>query len=68
MGTSVEGVGVCDPRLNSGVQIRSHVDRNDEPKPENRKPAGVVYGPQCEIARKYSGMCGPSGPTVRHNL
>jgi hypothetical protein len=45
----------CDPQLNSGVQVRSHVYREDDPKPENRRRAGVVYGPQCEIARKEIG-------------
>ncbi|MDG3007752.1 family 16 glycoside hydrolase [Paludisphaera mucosa] len=39
----------CDPRLNSGVQVRSH---------ENRQRAGVVYGPQCEVARKETGTAG----------
>ena len=48
----------CDPPLNSGVQVRSHVYRNDDPKPENRKRAGVVYGPQCEIARKARATAG----------
>src|SRR5215207_3732895 len=38
----------CDPRLNSGVQVRSHVYREDEPDSKNRRRAGVVYGPQCE--------------------
>ena len=48
----------CDPRLNSGVQVRSHVYEKDDPDPENRKRAGVVYGPQCEIARKETGTAG----------
>jgi acetyl esterase/lipase len=48
----------CDPRLNSGVQVRSHVYREDDPDPKNRKRAGVVYGPQCEIARKETGTAG----------
>ncbi len=48
----------CDPRLNSGVQVRSHVYEKDDPNPENRKRAGVVYGPQCEIARKETGTAG----------
>jgi hypothetical protein len=48
----------CDPRLNSGVQVRSHVYQQDDPKPENRRRAGVVYGPQCEIARKETGTAG----------
>jgi len=48
----------CDPRLNSGVQLRSHVDERDDANPENRKRPGVVYGPQCEIARKEIGTAG----------
>lgn len=40
---------LCDPRLNSGVQVRSQVYG-----PDHRR-AGVVYGPQCEIARKENG-------------
>jgi hypothetical protein len=48
----------CDPRLNSGVQVRSHVYGNDDPDPENRRRAGVVYGPQCEIARNDTGTAG----------
>ena len=45
----------CDPRLNSGVQVRSHVYKEEDADPQNRKRAGVVYGPQCEIARKETG-------------
>jgi hypothetical protein len=45
----------CDPKLNSGVQVRSHVYPKDDPDPANRRRAGVVYGPQCEIARKETG-------------
>ena len=45
----------CDPKLNSGIQVRSHVYQKDDADPENRKRAGVVYGPQCEIARKDTG-------------
>lgn len=48
----------CDPRLNSGVQVRSHVYQKDDPSAENRRRAGVVYGPQCEIARKETGTAG----------
>jgi hypothetical protein len=48
----------CDPRLNSGIQIRSHVYEKDDASPENRKRAGVVYGPQCEIARNETGTAG----------
>lgn len=48
----------CDPRLNSGVQVRSHVYGKDDPDPKNRQRAGVVYGPQCEVARKETGTAG----------
>jgi hypothetical protein len=48
----------CDPRLNSGVQVRSHVYDKDDPEPRNRDRAGVVYGPQCEIARNETGTAG----------
>lgn len=48
----------CDPRLNSGVQVRSHVYREDDADPENRQRAGVVYGPQFEVARKETGTAG----------
>jgi hypothetical protein len=48
----------CDPRLNSGVQVRSHVYERDDANPANRKRAGVVYGPQCEIARQETGTAG----------
>ena len=48
----------CDPALNSGVQVRSHVYQQDDPDPKNRQRAGVVYGPQCEIARKETGTAG----------
>ncbi len=47
-----------DPRLNSGVQVRSHVYKKDDPDPNNSKRAGVVYGPQCEIALKASQSAG----------
>jgi len=48
----------CDPALNSGVQVRSHVYTKDDPDPKNREQAGVVFGPQCEIARKDTGTAG----------
>jgi hypothetical protein len=48
----------CDPRLNSGVQVRSHAYRGDDPDPKNARRAGVVYGPQCEVARKETGTAG----------
>jgi hypothetical protein len=48
----------CEPRLNSGVQVRSHVYARDDPDPKNSRRAGVVYGPQCEIARRDTGTAG----------
>jgi hypothetical protein len=48
----------CDPRLNSGVQVRSHVYEKSDADPANRRRAGVVYGPQCEIARNETGTAG----------
>src|SRR5207249_8481719 len=48
----------CDPRLNSGGQVRSHAYAKDDPDPENRNRAGVVYGPQCEVARREYGTAG----------
>jgi hypothetical protein len=46
---------LCDPELNSGVQIRSHVYEKNEP-PKRHK--GVVYGYQCEIAPADVPHCG----------
>ena len=43
----------CDPKLNSGIQIRSHVFEKDTPqpsKPKRIRTEGTVYGYQCEIA------------------
>ena len=48
----------CDPALNSGVQVRSHVYGKGDADPKNRQRAGVVYGPQCEVARKETGTAG----------
>ncbi|MBX6312255.1 MAG: DUF1080 domain-containing protein [Isosphaeraceae bacterium] len=51
----------CDPELNSGVQVRSHVYEKDTPQesnPDRIRPAGTVYGPQCEIARRETGTAG----------
>jgi len=48
----------CDTALNSGVQVRSHVYEKDDPDSKNRQRAGVVYDPQCEIARKETGTAG----------
>lgn len=52
---------LCDPPLNSGVQIRSHVYEEDTPqmsKPQQIRKKGVVYGYQCEIAAAASGTSG----------
>jgi hypothetical protein len=51
----------CDPRLNSGVQVRSHVYPQDGPDPidpKKHRKKGVVYGPQCEVARQETGTAG----------
>ncbi|MBL9083073.1 MAG: DUF1080 domain-containing protein [Planctomycetales bacterium] len=51
----------CDSKLNSGVQIRSHVYEKDTPQPSNPKrirKAGEVYGYQCEIDRQEDGVAG----------
>lgn len=51
----------CDPPLNSGIQVRSHVYEKDTPQASNPKrvrPAGTVYGPQCEVALKETGSSG----------
>src|SRR3982751_4455886 len=48
----------CDPDLNSAGQVRSHVYAKDDPDPRNPQRAGVVYGPQCEVARKETGTAG----------
>ena len=42
----------CDPKLNSGVQIRSHQYAEETPqesKPDRMREKGEVYGYQCEI-------------------
>jgi hypothetical protein len=47
--------------LNSGVQVRSHVYEQDGPDPldpKKHRSKGVVYGPQCEIARQDTGTAG----------
>ncbi len=52
---------LCDPPLNSGIQIRSHVYKEDTPqmsKPQQIRKKGVVYGYQCEIAAAASGTSG----------
>lgn len=52
---------MCDVPLNSGVQIRSHVYREDTPQasdPRLTRRAGEVYGYQCEITRQSRGTAG----------
>ena len=51
----------CDPKLNSGIQIRSHVYKKDTPqasRPSRIRKAGEVYGYQCEIAEQGKGTSG----------
>lgn len=52
---------LCDPELNSGIQIRSHAYEKDTPqmsKPSRIREKGEVYGYQCEIAAAATGSCG----------
>ncbi|MBN1125755.1 MAG: DUF1080 domain-containing protein [Sedimentisphaerales bacterium] len=56
----------CDPKLNSGVQIRSHIYYHDTVFPiwrdgqriDNKHKAGDVYGYQVEIASAETGTSG----------
>jgi hypothetical protein len=60
---------LCDKELNSGVQIRSHVYEKDTPQPSNAKrvrPAGTVYGYQCEIAEAEKVVSGNFWDEARH--
>jgi len=57
----------CDPKLNSGVQVRSHVYEKDTPQPNDPKRIrrkGEVYGPQVEIAA--NGNAGRVWDEARH--
>jgi hypothetical protein len=59
----------CDQRLNSGIQIRSHVYEKDTPQPSNPKrirKAGEVFGYQCEIAAAEGGVSGNFWDEGRH--
>jgi hypothetical protein len=52
---------LCDKALNSGVQIRSHTYEKDTPLESKKgkvRPAGDVYGYQCEIAEAERGVSG----------
>ncbi len=54
----------CDPPLNSGVQIRSHVYENKTPQesqPTRMRDKGEVYGYQCEITHQPNGENGCAG-------
>ena len=54
----------CDPKLNSGVQIRSHQYAKDTPQessPKRIREQGEFYGYQCEIRDKTNGANGCSG-------
>lgn len=60
---------LCDKELNSGVQIRSHIYEKDTPQPSMPKrvrPAGTVYGYQCEIADAEQGVSGNFWDEARH--
>ncbi len=52
---------LCDKELNSGVQIRSHVYKQDTPqasRPKRIREKGEVYGYQCEICEQSKGVSG----------
>lgn len=54
----------CDPGLNSGVQIRSHLYSEDTPQESNPKRVrekDEMYGYQCEIRADINGENGCSG-------
>lgn len=54
----------CDPELNSGIQIRSHLYEKETPqesKPDRMREKGEVYGYQCEIRGTSNGPNGCSG-------
>ncbi len=51
----------CDPELNSGIQIRSHVYEKKTPlasKQNQLRDKGEVYGYQCEITTSSKGTAG----------
>ena len=54
----------CDPKLNSGVQIRSHLYAEETPQessPKKIREKGEMYGYQCEIRDAINGDHGCSG-------
>ena len=54
----------CDPALNSGVQIRSHLYKKETPQesqPKRMREKGEMYGYQCEIRGEANGPNGCSG-------
>ena len=54
----------CDPGLNSGVQIRSHLYEKATPQESNPKRVrekGEMYGYQCEIRADVNGENGCAG-------
>jgi hypothetical protein len=54
----------CDPGLNSGVQIRSHLYPKPTPqesKPDRIREQGEMYGYQCEIRAGANGANGCTG-------
>lgn len=54
----------CDPKLNSGVQVRSHLYPEETPQesnPKRMREKGEMYGYQCEIRGEANGPNGCSG-------
>ena len=50
---------LCDPLLNSGIQIRSQIQPEGAQAPgERKRRPGAVYGYQCEIARASTHVAG----------
>lgn len=54
----------CDPGLNSGVQVRSHLYAEETPQesnPKRMREKGEMYGYQCEIRADINGDNGCAG-------
>lgn len=54
----------CDPPLNSGVQIHSHLYEEETPQesdPKRKREAGEMYGYQCEIRADLAAPVGSAG-------